>query len=97
MSETAADKSAAERRIPCALVIDDEADLRELLSLTLVRLGLDVDGAESVTQARDMLARKRYTLALTDMRMPDGTGLELVREVVQGKYCEPLPIAVITA
>jgi len=97
MNENATDKSTAERRIPCALVIDDEADLRELLSLTLVRLGLDVDGAESVTQARDMLARKRYTLALTDMRMPDGTGLELVREVVQGKYCEPLPIAVITA
>jgi 16S rRNA (cytidine1402-2'-O)-methyltransferase len=92
MNENATDKSTAERRIPCALVIDDEADLRELLSLTLVRLGLDVDGAESVTQARDMLARKRYTLALTDMRMPDGTGLELVREVVQlGLHVTTLP------
>jgi two-component system response regulator PilR (NtrC family) len=97
MNDQATDKSPAERRTPCALVVDDEADLRELLSLTLVRLGLDVDGAESVAQARELLSRNRYTLALTDMRLPDGTGLDLVREVSQGKYREPLPIAVITA
>src|SRR5512147_3346146 len=89
--------SAAEpvsRRSPAVLVFDDEADLRELLSLTLLRLGLDVDTAESVSTARSLLARNRYSLCLTDMRLPDGTGLELVREVAQSSGP---PIAVITA
>ncbi|HTN47972.1 MAG TPA: sigma-54 dependent transcriptional regulator [Burkholderiaceae bacterium] len=84
----------AARRSPAVLVVDDEADLRELLALTLVRLGLDVDTAESVSSARALLARNRYSLCLTDMRLPDGTGLELVREVAQA--AGP-PIAVITA
>ena len=85
------------RRAPAVLVVDDEADLRELLSLTLVRLGLDADGAESLTQARQFLDQRRYALVLTDMRLPDGIGLDLVREVAQGKWGEAPPIAVITA
>jgi len=82
------------RRSPAVLVVDDEADLRELLALTLVRLGLDVDSAESLEQARDLLSRNRYALALTDMRLPDGVGLDLVREVATRNGP---PIAVITA
>ena len=82
------------RRSPAVLVVDDEADLRELLALTLVRLGLDVDTAESLAQARDLLSRNRYALALTDMRLPDGVGLDLVREVATRNGP---PIAVITA
>ena len=89
-----ATRQSSARRSPAVLVVDDEADLRELLSLTLVRLGLDVDTAESVTAARALLAQNRYALCLTDMRLPDGTGLELVREVTQA--AGP-PIAVITA
>ncbi|MBK9244646.1 MAG: sigma-54-dependent Fis family transcriptional regulator [Burkholderiales bacterium] len=85
---------AGERRLPAVLVVDDEADLRELLSLTLGRLGLDVDAAESVGSARQLLARNRYALCLTDMRLPDGTGIELVREVAARG---DTPIAVITA
>ena len=76
------------------LVVDDEADLRELLSLTLVRLGLDVDTAESVGAARTLLSRNAYALCLTDMRLPDGSGLDLVRHV--SASAGP-PIAVITA
>lgn len=87
-------RAAPARRSPAVLVVDDEADLRELLSLTLVRLGLDVDAADSVAAARALLAKHRYALCLTDMRLPDGTGLELVREV--GQAAGP-PIAVITA
>jgi len=83
-----------QRRLPAVLVVDDEADLRELLSLTLVRLGLDVDTAESVSAARALLARNAYALCLTDMRLPDGTGLDLVRHVAG--LAGP-PIAVITA
>jgi two-component system response regulator PilR (NtrC family) len=87
-------RQAQPRRSPAVLVVDDEADLRELLSLTLVRLGLDVDTAESVAAARSRLAQQRYDLCLTDMRLPDGTGLELVREVA---LASGPPIAVITA
>jgi len=89
-----APRSTVSRRSPAVLVVDDEADLRELLSLTLLRLGLDVDTAESVAAARSLLARNRYSLCLTDMRLPDGTGLELVREVA---LSSGPPIAVITS
>jgi two-component system response regulator PilR (NtrC family) len=87
-------RPSAVGRSPAVLVVDDEADLRELLSLTLVRLGLDVDAAESVAAARALLERRRYALCLTDMRLPDGTGLDLVREVA---LASGPPIAVITA
>jgi two-component system, NtrC family, response regulator PilR len=87
-------RQAPQRRSPAVLVVDDEADLRELLALTLVRLGLDVDTAESVAAARARLSQQRYDLCLTDMRLPDGSGLELVREVAQASGP---PIAVITA
>src|SRR5881392_726876 len=80
---------------PRILVIDDEADLRELLEITLVRMGLDVDSAASLREARALLAAGDYALVLTDMRLPDGLGLELVREVsASGKGT---PIAVVTA
>jgi two-component system response regulator PilR (NtrC family) len=100
MNETSAARpdagsaDAGARRLPAVLVVDDEADLRELVALTLVRLGLDVDTADSLAQARSLLGRTRYALCLTDMRLPDGSGLELVREV--GNRNGP-PIAVITA
>jgi two-component system, NtrC family, response regulator PilR len=80
---------------PRILVIDDEADLRELLEITLVKMGLDVDCAESLATARACLARTEYALVLTDMRLPDGLGIELVREVAGA--CRNTPIAVITA
>ncbi|MFM2445716.1 MAG: hypothetical protein RI936_163, partial [Pseudomonadota bacterium] len=81
------------RRAPAVLVIDDEADLRELLSLALVRLGLDVDTAATVAEARGRLATGQYALAFTDMRLPDGHGLDLVREAAAAG----VPVAVITA
>ena len=70
------------RRTPAVLVIDDEADLRELISLTIVAMGFDVDAAESLGQARALLAGRRYALCLSDIRLTDGNGLELLREVV---------------
>ena len=80
---------------PRILVVDDEADLRELLDITLVKMGLDVDCAENLAEARALLAAGDYALVLTDMRLPDGLGLELVREVsASGKGT---PIAVVTA
>ncbi|NHZ63905.1 sigma-54-dependent transcriptional regulator [Massilia genomosp. 1] len=80
---------------PRVLVVDDEADLRELLEITLVRMGLDVDSAETLREARAFLAQNDYALILTDMRLPDGLGLELVQEV--GASNKSTPIAVVTA
>ena len=77
------------------LVVDDEADLRELLELTLVGMGLDVDCAADLGQARRLLGTWRYDLCLTDMRLPDGDGLSLVSEI--GAEHPETPVAVITA
>jgi two-component system response regulator PilR (NtrC family) len=77
------------------LVVDDEADIRELLDLTLARMGLQADCVGSLAEARRMLASQRYQLCLTDMRLPDGEGLELVRHIAD--TVADLPVAVITA
>ena len=77
------------------LVVDDEADIRELLDMTLSRMGLDADCAATAAEARKLLADNHYQLCLTDMRLPDGDGLELVRYI--SEHCKDLPVAVITA
>lgn len=77
------------------LVVDDEAHLRELLEITLIKMGLEVDTAESLAVARAFLNKTSYALVLTDMRLPDGSGMELVQEV--GALYKNTPIAVITA
>mgnify|MGYP005841268121 CR=1 FL=1 len=78
-----------------ALVIDDEPDICELLKITLGRMQIKTDTAANLHQAKDLLAREHYNLCLTDMRLPDGNGLELV-ELIQAEYPR-LPVAVITA
>ena len=78
-----------------ALIVDDERDIRELLVLTLGRMGLRVDTAADVATARAQLAASKYDLCLTDMRLPDGTGLDLVSHINQ-RYPET-PVAMITA
>lgn len=78
------------------LVVDDEADIRELLDLTLARMGLSCDCAANLQEARALLGGStRYRLCLTDMRLPDGEGIELVRYIAE--HCQDLPVAVITA
>ena len=63
------------------LVVDDEPDIRELLELTLLKMGLGVSSAGSVSEAKDLLREQRFDLCLTDMRLPDGEGLELVQHI----------------
>ena len=77
------------------LVVDDEEDIRELLDLTLARMGLSADCAGTVAEAKSFLERERYSLCLTDMRLPDGEGLDIVR-LIGTSYGET-PVAVITA
>jgi two-component system response regulator PilR (NtrC family) len=80
---------------PRVLVVDDEVDIRKLIEITLARMGVDTDAAENVGQARERLAERRFDLCLTDMRMPDGTGKDLVRHIQQAH--PDVPVAVITA
>ncbi|WP_459948747.1 sigma-54-dependent transcriptional regulator [Denitratisoma sp. agr-D3] len=75
--------------------MDDEADIRELLDMTVMRMGLVADCAANLAEARQYLAEQRYQLCLTDMRLPDGEGLALVRQI--GDSHPELPVAVITA
>ena len=63
------------------LVVDDEPDLRTLYELTLVREGFDVESAGSVEEAWSALQRQRFAVVITDMRLPDGTGLDLLRRM----------------
>ena len=80
---------------PTVLVIDDERDIRELLTITLGRMGLMVETASNVTEAKQRLADTRYALCFTDMRLPDGSGQEII-ELIAAKYPET-PVAMITA
>ncbi len=77
------------------LVVDDEPDLRTLYELTLLREGYDVDSVGSVEQALEHLKDRTYSAVITDMRLPDGTGLDLLRWLVQGS--RPEKAIVITA
>ncbi|MGA9469621.1 MAG: sigma-54 dependent transcriptional regulator [Candidatus Macondimonas sp.] len=80
---------------PTILIVDDEPDILTLLELTLDRMGLTCHKAANLAQARQLLAKHAYALCLTDMRLPDGSGIDLVREV--SSTASELPIAVITA
>ncbi|MEN3111446.1 sigma-54-dependent transcriptional regulator [Uliginosibacterium paludis] len=77
------------------LIVDDEADIRELIELSLVRMGLGVDAAGSVAEARKLIDERTYRLCLTDMRLPDGEGIEIVRHIAATAV--DVPVAVITA
>ena len=77
------------------LVVDDEADIRDLMEMTLMKMGLRVDTAVGVDDAKEKLENNDYSLVLTDMRMPDGSGLEVVQHI--NKLMLDTPVAVITA
>jgi two-component system, NtrC family, response regulator PilR len=77
------------------LIVDDEADIRELLGMTLTRMGLEADCAATTGEAFGLLGKNRYDLCLTDMRLPDGDGLALLEHVARNH--PSVPVAVITA
>jgi two-component system, NtrC family, response regulator PilR len=86
---------SAAARSPRVLVVDDEPDILELLELALVRMGLQVDRARNVGEAVRLLDGGHYDLCLTDMRLPDGTGLEVLRHIAERNM--DVPVTVITA
>lgn len=78
-----------------ALIVDDERDIRELLTLTLGRMGLRIDTAANLGEAREHLSRNTYDLCFTDMNLPDGNGIELVGDI--SRLYPRTPVAMITA
>jgi len=85
-------QSGAAKRV---LVVDDEADIRELVVLTLMRMDIEADSAESIRDAKLRLSERAYDLCLTDMRLPDGDGLTLLTHIAE--FYSNTPVAVITA
>lgn len=81
--------------IPTVLIVDDEPDIIELLELTLARMGVNVESATCINDAKAKLESHNFQVCLTDMRLPDGDGLMLVDYIA--KHCADLPVAVITA
>ncbi len=77
------------------LIVDDEADLRELVEITLSRMGLRSAAAATLAEARALLAERHFDLCITDMRLPDGNGIGLVEHIQQ--HNPELPVAVLTA
>jgi two-component system response regulator PilR (NtrC family) len=82
-------------RKPLVLIIDDEPDIRELLEITLNRMDIQTYCAENIHSAKALLQQKQFELCLTDMKLPDGNGLDLV-DIIQASP-NPIPVAVITA
>ena len=82
------------QKLSC-LIVDDETDIRELLTMTLERMEIDTYSASNIAEAKVLLKQRQYALCLTDMQMPDGTGLDLVNHITE--FHAGLPVAVITA
>ena len=80
---------------PLTLIVDDEPDIRELLEITLSRMGIKTHSAADVKSAQVLLGQQKFDLCLTDLRLPDGDGLELLDYIQQ--YRPNLPVAVISA
>ena len=80
---------------PRALIVDDEPDIRELLEITLGRMDIDTATAEDLESAKTAVRNSTFNICLTDMRLPDGSGIDFVRFVQ--KHCPSVPVAVITA
>lgn len=80
---------------PSVLVVDDEADIRELLEITLSRMGLKVKCAANIAEARQLLTQHQFDICFSDLRLPDGNGIDLVRHIT-ASY-PGLPTAMITA
>ena len=78
-----------------ALIVDDEPDIRELLEITLGRMNIHTETAADVTEAKNKLSSEEFDLCLTDMKLPDGNGIELVKHIQENHT--NLPVAVLTA
>lgn len=82
-------------KTPLALIVDDEPDILQLLGITLSRMDIDTCRAQTLTEAKQQLSKNTFDFCLTDMRLPDGDGIDLIKHIQQ-QYSH-LPVALITA
>ena len=80
---------------PHALIVDDEADIRDLVSITLNRMDITALAAGTIGEAIRLLGSNAFDLCLTDMKLPDGSGIDLIRHIAEGY--PHIPVAMITA
>ena len=80
---------------PLTLIVDDEPDIRELLEITLNRMDIQTRSVEDISAAKRSLSEQQFNLCLTDMKLPDGDGLDLVNYIQQNH--PSVPVSVITA
>ena len=80
---------------PKILIIDDEADIRHLLTMSIIQMGFDVASAKNKAEAISLLSTQKFDFCLTDLKLPDGNGLDIVRHCHE--QLPEMPIAVITA
>ncbi len=78
-----------------ALIVDDEPDIRELLEITLARMDIVTHAAANISEGKHLLAEQAFDLCLTDMRLPDGDGIDLIKYIQQ--HHPNTPVAMITA
>ena len=83
------------KKINKALIVDDEPDIRELLEITLARMNIECKSAANLSESYGLLNNNSFDLCLTDMRLPDGSGIELITHIQQ--HSPQLPVAMITA
>ena len=79
------------------LIIEDEPDIRETLVYNLSREGYDILSASSLLEARSQIESNTFSLILLDLMLPDGSGLDLCREIKSDKYKSSIPIIILTA
>lgn len=77
------------------LIVDDEPDIRELLEITIGRMGLKTAAADSVSSAIALLDNREFALCLTDMKLPDGSGMQIIQHIQH--HAPQTPVAMITA
>ena len=79
-----------------ALIVDDERDIRELLCLALGRMDLSTHAAGTLQDAKTLLAAQPFDICLTDMRLPDGSGLDVLRRMKSDPKMSGIPVLVLT-
>jgi len=95
MNKTPENKSSSNKHHTLALIVDDEPDILQLLGITLSRMDILTCKAETITEAKDLLENNDFDFCLTDMRLPDGDGIDLIKHI-QSSFPN-LPVALITA
>lgn len=79
------------------LIIEDEPDIRKTLEYNISREGYDVISASSLSEGREKLESASFSLLLLDLMLPDGSGLDLCRELKQDKSLSSMPVIILTA